>query len=78
MKLLSGVILLLAAEQAFAHAQLVQFPNHDVASQILVPASVVFVTLGSLLVVWGLFTESHAKGWSEPFKSHGRYPDYRC
>jgi len=58
MKLLSGSILLLAAEQAFAHAQLAQFPNHDVAARVLIPASVCCLVLGSLLFVWGLLTET--------------------
>lgn len=57
MRLLSGVILLLAAEQAFAHAHLVTFPNHDVAARVLVPASLIFVVLGSLLAVWGILTD---------------------
>ena len=57
MKLLSGTILLLAAEQAFAHAQLVQFPNHEDATAVLIPASVVFVILGSILLIWGLLSE---------------------
>lgn len=61
MKLLSGTILLLAAEQAFAHAQLVQFPNHDDATAVLIPASVVFVILGSILLIWGLLSEVRGK-----------------
>ena len=39
MKLLSGTVLLLASEQAFAHAQLVQFPNHEEAAAVLKTAS---------------------------------------
>ena len=62
MKLLSGAVLLLAAEQAFAHALLVQFPNHHLASQVLMPACVVLLALGSLLLGWGLLTESHQHG----------------
>ena len=58
MKLVAGTVLLLAAEQAYAHAHLVQFPNHDVAARVLVPASLVLAILGSLLLVWGLVTES--------------------
>jgi hypothetical protein len=58
MKLLSGSILLLAAEQAFAHAKLVQFPNQVEAAQVLMPASLVFLVLGTLLMVWGLITEA--------------------
>lgn len=61
MKLLSGTILLLAAEQAFAHAQLIQFPNHDDASAVLIPASVVFLILGSILWIWGLLSEIRGK-----------------
>ena len=57
MKLLSGSILLLAAEQAFAHAQLTQFPNHEDASAVLIPASVVLLSLGSILWIWGLLSE---------------------
>ena len=61
MKLLSGTILLLAAEQAFAHAQFVQFPNHEDASAVLIPASVVFLILGSILWIWGLLNEVRSK-----------------
>lgn len=58
MKLASGAILLLAAEQAFAHAHLVQFPHHDVAAQVLIPAAVVLLAAGLLLLVWGVLTEA--------------------
>jgi len=51
-------VLLLAAEQAYAHAQLVQFPNHESAAAVLVPASVVLLILGTVLMVWGLLTET--------------------
>jgi len=57
MKLLSGAILLVGAEQAFAHAQLVQFPNQDAASSVLVPVSLIMLVLGTLLMIWGLLTE---------------------
>lgn len=70
MKLLSGAVLLLAAEQAFAHAQLVQFPNHDVAASVLIPACVVFSTVGSLLFVWGLLTETRRVGPSASDSTH--------
>jgi len=56
MKLLSGAILLVGAEQAFAHAQLVQFPNQD-ASSVLIPVSLILLVLGTLLMIWGLLTE---------------------
>ena len=61
MKLLSGTVLLLASEQAFAHAQLVQFPNHEEAAAVLIPASAVFLILGSILVIWGLLSEVRNK-----------------
>lgn len=57
MKLLTGAILLVGAEQAFAHSLLVQFPNQDAASRILVPASLVMLTTGTLLMLWGLLCE---------------------
>ena len=58
MKLVSGALFLVGAEQAFAHSLMIQFPNQDVASRILIPASLVFAVLGSLFVVWGLLTET--------------------
>ena len=57
MKILSGAILLVGAEQAFAHALLIQFPNQDTASRVLIPASVVMLCMGCLLIVWGLLAE---------------------
>ncbi len=60
MKLVSGAILFLAAEQAYAHAHLVQFPNHDVASRVLVPGSLVLLVLAVLMFVWGLLTEARS------------------
>ena len=57
MKLVAGAILLMSAEQAYAHSHLVQFPNHVAASQVLLPASLVFLVLGMLMLIWGLFTE---------------------
>ena len=57
MKLLSGALLLLAAEQAYAHAKLLQFPNQDSAAQVLIPASVAFLVVGLVLCFWGLFSE---------------------
>ena len=60
MKLVAGSVLVLAAEQAYAHAHLVQFPNHESASAVLVPASLVLLVLGMLLVIWGLLTEARS------------------
>ena len=60
MKLVAGSVFVLAAEQAYAHAQLVQFPNHESASAVLVPASLVLLVLGMLLFIWGLLTEARS------------------
>jgi hypothetical protein len=57
MKLVIGALFLLGAEQAFAHALMIQFPNQDVASRILMPASLVFAVLGSIFLIWGLLAE---------------------
>jgi hypothetical protein len=62
MKLVAGSVLVLAAEQAYAHAQLVQFPNHESASAVLVPGSLVLLVLGILLLIWGLLTEARSTG----------------
>lgn len=62
MKLVTGGLLLLAAEQAYAHAQLVQFPNHESASAVLVPGSLILLVLGVVLLVWGLLTEARTSG----------------
>ncbi|MEW4531365.1 MAG: hypothetical protein ACF8PG_16215 [Maioricimonas sp. JB045] len=57
MRTISGAILLLAAEQAFAHSQMVSFPNQVFASQVLYPASMILAGLGLLLLVWGILTD---------------------
>ncbi len=60
MKLVTGAVLLLTSEQAFAHAQLIPFPNHESAANVLIPASLVLLLLGGLMLVWGLFTEARS------------------
>lgn len=62
MKLVAGAILLLAAEQAYAQAHLIQFPNHDIASGVLIPAALVLAVLGGLIFAWGLWTETGSRG----------------
>lgn len=57
MRTLTGAILLAAAEQSYAHACLIPFPNQPAASQILVPASVVGGLLGLAFLVWGIWTD---------------------
>ena len=60
MKLVSGALLIVGAEQAYAHAQLTQFPNHESAVAVLIPASLVMLVLGLLMFVWGLLTEARS------------------
>ncbi|MDP6468783.1 MAG: hypothetical protein QF918_13630 [Pirellulaceae bacterium] len=54
MRMLTGAILLLAAEQAFAHAYLVGFPHQAFVSEVLIPASLVLGFLGIAFLIWGL------------------------
>lgn len=57
MRMLTGAILLLASEQAFAHAYSIGFPHQAYASQVLVPSSAIFGLLGLAFIVWGLATD---------------------
>ncbi|MFP6763163.1 MAG: hypothetical protein VB858_06085 [Planctomycetaceae bacterium] len=66
MKLLAGAILLLVSEQAFSHAYLVQFPHHIFASEVLVPASIVSLIPGIILLLWGLWEEATARTGPPP------------
>ena len=63
MKLVSGALCLLGAEQAFAHAMLIQFPNQVTGTSVLIPVSMIMLLLGTCLMLWGLVTECRpAKG----------------
>ncbi|MBW3598450.1 MAG: hypothetical protein KY475_14410 [Planctomycetes bacterium] len=57
MRMLTGGVLLAAAEQAFAHALLIRFPHDTFAQQVLLPASGVLLALGAAFLLWGLITE---------------------
>lgn len=57
MRMLTGAILLLTAEQAFAHAHLVHFPNVPFVREVLIPASLVLAVFGLGFLVWGILTE---------------------
>jgi hypothetical protein len=59
--MISGSLLLLGAEQAFAHALLVPFPNHGLAQEVLTPVCWVLAVLGTVLLVWGILTETPAR-----------------
>ena len=57
MRTISGALLLLTAEQAFAHAHSASFPNEPFVREVLLPTSGFLALAGLLLLVWGLFTE---------------------
>lgn len=57
MRMITGAILILAAEQAFAHAYQIGFPNAQLAQDLLVPLSAVLAIAGLALLIWGIFTD---------------------
>jgi hypothetical protein len=57
MRIVTGAILIAAAEQAFAHAYSIGFPHSVFAIQVLVPASLVLLLAGLCFLIWGLITE---------------------
>lgn len=57
MKMITGAILILTGEQAFAHSQMVPFPNQIFANEVLYPTSMVLVGLGVCFVVWGILSD---------------------
>lgn len=73
MKCITGGILIAAAEQAFAHSQLVQFPNHLFAQDILMPGSAALLAVGTAFLVWGIVTECRILPTATPStqSSHG-------
>ena len=57
MRTLSGAVLILASEQAFAHAHLANFPHDRFVRDVLLPASCLLLGLGAGLMAWGLVSE---------------------
>jgi len=55
--MITGAILIGAAEQAFAHAHSIGFPHAVFASQVLLPSSLVLAVIGVGFLVWGILTE---------------------
>jgi len=53
--------LLLAAEQAFAHAHSATFPNEPFVREVLLPTSGFLALAGLVLLVWGLFSERQTR-----------------
>ena len=57
MRAITGAILILAAEQAFAHAHIVGFPHQIYVRSILVPVAAVLGFFGVILLFWGILSE---------------------
>lgn len=57
MRMVTGGILIAAAEQAFAHAHSIGFPHSIFAGQVLLPASLVLLLAGLAFLIWGVITE---------------------
>ena len=57
MRMFTGAMLIVGAEQAFAHALLVRFPHDALARQVLLPASAVLLALGLVFLLWGVWVE---------------------
>lgn len=57
MRMVTGAILIAAAEQAFSHAHSIGFPHAVFASQVLLPGSTVLLAVGLVFLLWGIFTE---------------------
>ena len=57
MRALTGAILILAGEQAFAHAFLIGFPHQVYAQTILLPFAAAAVLAGLVLLVFGFFRD---------------------
>lgn len=61
MKMITGAILLLIAELAFAHTHIIQFPHHLYVKEFLIPVSTVAGVLGVCLLIWGLVDDVRAQ-----------------
>ena len=57
MKMLTGALLILAAEQAFSHAHLIGFPHELFVRDVLLPGSLVLAIFGVGFLIWGTVTE---------------------
>lgn len=57
MRTITGAILILASEQAFAHAYQIDFPNAQLAQDLLVPLSAVLALVGLGFLVWGIISD---------------------
>lgn len=57
MRMLTGAVLVAAAEQAFAHAHSTPFPNQVFVNEVLFPTSLVLAAMGVGFLIWGVIVE---------------------
>ncbi len=57
MRMVTGAVLIAAAEQAFSHAYSIGFPHSVFAIEVLVPASLVLLLACLAFLTWGVVTE---------------------
>lgn len=57
MRSIAGALLILTSEQAFAHAHMANFPNEPRVREVLYPAAGLLLAIGTLLLVWGLYSD---------------------
>lgn len=57
MRTVTGAILILAAQQAFAQAHLVTFPHEVYVREIMIPASAVLLIFGVGFLIWGVISD---------------------
>ena len=57
MRTITGAVLIMAAESAFAHAHLVGFPHQPFVRDVLLPASVALAVVGLVFLIWGVVAE---------------------
>ncbi|NQT12726.1 MAG: hypothetical protein HQ582_08255 [Planctomycetes bacterium] len=57
MRMVTGAILIAAAEQAFSHAYLIGFPHSAFVKEVLLPTSMVLFLAGLGFLIWGVVTE---------------------
>ncbi len=57
MRMVTGAVLIAAAEQAFSHAYSIGFPHSVYAIEVLVPTSLLLLLAGLGFLIWGVVTE---------------------
>ena len=57
MRMITGGLLIVASEQAFAHSLMIPFPNQVFAAEVLYPSSIVLLALGICFLIWGAISD---------------------